>query len=177
MAKRGFRNYRQRGGVNIDTKAFMESNSMVARAAFCVLVLLAFIILMSFATKFLQWMFSPSKNPKLVDGMKRANEALKIHANPQKDGSKPILRSDDQRYGVEFTWSVWIYINDLQYKRGERKHIFHKGNDKINPKTGMVEPNQAPGLYLHETKKCTRGKNEYIQKLRRGSIDTRYTHS
>ena len=152
MAKRGFRNYRQRGGANIDTKAFMESNSMVARAAFCVLVLLAFIILMSFATKFLQWMFSPSKNPKLVDGMKRANEALKIHANPQKDGSKPILRSDDQRYGVEFTWSVWIYINDLQYKRGERKHIFHKGNDKVNPKTGMVEPNQAPGLYLHETK-------------------------
>ena len=65
MTKRGFRNYRQRGGVNIDTKAFMESNSMVARAAFCVLVLLAFIILMSFATKFLQWMFSPSKNPKL----------------------------------------------------------------------------------------------------------------
>ena len=125
MAKRGFRNYRQRGGVNIDTKAFMESNSMVARAAFCVLVLLAFIILMSFATKFLQWMFSPSKNPKLVDGMKRANEALKIHANPQKDGSKPILRSDDQRYGVEFTWSVWMMVDDLVYKNSAQKRFYN----------------------------------------------------
>ena len=43
MAKRGFRNFSQKGG-NLDTKAFMESNSTVARAAFVILVLLCFII-------------------------------------------------------------------------------------------------------------------------------------
>ena len=40
MPKRGFRNFNQRGGQSLDTQAFMESNSTVARAAFVVLVLL-----------------------------------------------------------------------------------------------------------------------------------------
>ena len=39
----------------------------------------------------------------------------RIPANPQKAGAKPILRSDDMRYGVEFSWSVWIYLNDYQF--------------------------------------------------------------
>jgi hypothetical protein len=149
MSKRGFRNFSQRGG-NLDTKAFMESNSSVARAAFVILVLLCFIILISLGTKAIQWWFSPSKSPKIVNGMKRGTEAMVISANPQKAGAKPILRSDDQRYGVEFSWSVWIYLNDYQYRKGERKHIFHKGDDKLNEK-GMPTT-QAPGLYLHSNK-------------------------
>ena len=149
MTKRGFRNYPQKGG-NLDTKAFMESNSTVARAAFVILVLLCFIILISLGTKAIQWWFSPSKSPKLVNGMKRGMEAMVVSANPQKPGAKPILRSDDMRYGVEFSWSTWIYLNDYQYRKGERKHIFHKGNDKLNEK-GMPTT-QAPGLYLHSSK-------------------------
>lgn len=150
MTKRNFRNFNQRGG-NIDTAAFMESNSLVARAAFVILVLLVFIIVLNMGTALLQWFFSPSKSPKLVNGMKRGMESMKIPANPSESGSKPILRSDDKRYGVEFSWSVWLYLNDYDYKKGERKHIFHKGNDKLNDK-GMALVTQAPGLYLHENK-------------------------
>ena len=115
MPKRGFRNFNQRGGQSIDTQAFMESNSIVARAAFVVLVLLVFIILLSLGVRVIQWWFSPSKNPKLVDGMKRADEKMTVYANPQRsaEGAKPILRSDDQKYGVEFTWSVWIYLSEF----------------------------------------------------------------
>ena len=129
----------------------MESNSVVARFAFVLLILLVFIIVMSFGTRVLQWFFSPSKNPKLVNGMKRGMEAMKIPANPREGGSLPILRSDNQRYGVEFSWSVWLHINDFQYKRGERKHIFHKGNDQLGD-NGMPTVTHAPGLYLHENK-------------------------
>ena len=64
MPKRGFRNFNQRGGQSLDTQAFMESNSTVARAAFVVLVLLVLIILLSFGVRVMQWYFSPSKNPK-----------------------------------------------------------------------------------------------------------------
>jgi hypothetical protein len=154
MPKRGFRNFNQRGGQGLDTQAFMESNSAVARAAFIVLVLLVFIILMSFGVRVLQWYFSPSKNPKLVDGMKRADEKMTVYANPQRseEGAKPILRSDDQRYGVEFTWSVWIYLSEWKSDdSGRRKHIFHKGAATMDDK-GMAKYTQAPGLYLHETK-------------------------
>lgn len=56
MPKGGFRNFKQRGG-NIDTKAFMESNSLVARAAFVLLVLLVFIVAISIGTTILKWFF------------------------------------------------------------------------------------------------------------------------
>jgi hypothetical protein len=57
--------------------------------------------------------------------------------------------------GLGFTWSVWIYIDDMTYKDNEYKHIFHKGNDNINVKTqpyGMNFPNNGPGLYIAPNK-------------------------
>lgn len=61
------------------------------------------------------------------------------------------MRSDNQDNGIEFTYSVWLFIDDLVYQQGQYKHIFHKGNDNINytnAPIGMNEPNNAPGLYL-----------------------------
>ena len=78
-----FRKFNQKGGTNVDTKAFLESNSMIARAAFLILVLLVFIILLSLSTKAIKWFFSPSKNPKIINGMKRGRESLVVPANPQ----------------------------------------------------------------------------------------------
>ena len=150
MSKRGFRNFNQRGGQGLDTKAFMESNSTVARAAFVVLVLLVFIILLSLGVRVLQWYFSPSKNPKLVDGMKRADEEMTVYANPRRDQAKPILRSDDERYGSEFTWSVWIYLSEWKGDQ-EMKHVFHKGAatmDNSEKGKGISKYTQTPGLYL-----------------------------
>ena len=150
MSKRGFRNFNQRGGQGLDTKAFMESNSTVARAAFVVLVLLVFIILLSLGVRVLQWYFSPSKNPKLVDGMKRADEEMTVYANPRRDQAKPILRSDDERYGSEFTWSVWIYLSEWKGDQ-QMKHVFHKGAatmDNSEKGKGISKYTQTPGLYL-----------------------------
>ena len=134
MARTRFRNFIQKGGNfgnNIDSSSFLESNSMIAKAAFITLLLIIFIICLSLGSQVLKWIFSPSTNPKLINGMKRGREQIIISNNPQKQGSIPILRSNDERYGVEFAWSVWLYINDIDYKKGERKHIFHKGSNKI----------------------------------------------
>jgi hypothetical protein len=48
---------------------------------------------------------------------------------------------------LEFTWSCWIFINSLQTNAGIFKHIFSKGNSDLGD-NGMVQPNNAPGLYL-----------------------------
>ena len=61
------------------------------------------------------------------------------------------MRSTNQRGGMEFTWTIWLYIDDLEYKNGQRKHIFHKGNDTLNDNQ-TAYPNNAPGLYLHPTR-------------------------
>ena len=50
------------------TKEFFQSNSLVAKVAFLVLVVILFVVLLRLGSTLITWIFSPSKNPKLVDG-------------------------------------------------------------------------------------------------------------
>ena len=66
-----------------------------------------------------------------------------------------INRSVNAREGIEFTWSVWMYIDDLTYNSGNYRCVFYKGNDYAkNPNynsgdaQGLNFPNNAPGLYI-----------------------------
>jgi len=143
------------------TKEFFQSNSLVAKVAFLVLVVILFVILLRLGSTLITWMFSPSKNPKLVDGMKNAKLAKTIPADPSVDNSVPILRSNNERDGIEFTWSVWLYIDDLEYNRGVMKHIFHKGDAELShntaneggsPEDDIKSTSVCPALYLHNSK-------------------------
>ena len=137
------------------TREFLQSNSLVAKFAFLLLIIIIFVVVLQFGIATLNWIFSPSGNPHMIDGMIDSKHMLVIPQDPSKDGSKPILRSNNQRDGIEFTWSVWIYIDDLDYNAGTFKHIFHKGNDDINytqAPTGLNEPNNGPGLYITPNK-------------------------
>lgn len=132
-------------------KNFLESNSIVAKFAFLLLILIIFVVLLRLGASLLTWIFSASPNPILIDGMVNAKQMMRISQNPSVNGSIPIIRSTDQSDGLVFTWSVYIYIDDLQYRNNEYKHIFHKGNDDINVTKvpiGMNHPNNAPGLYI-----------------------------
>jgi hypothetical protein len=134
---------------------FLNSNSMVAKFAFIIFVLIFFVIFLRSGISFISWLFSPSPNPILIDGMSDAKQMLQIPQDPTLKGSIPILRSMNEVEGMSFTWSVWIYIDDMSYKDNEYKHIFHKGNDNINVKTqpyGMNFPNNGPGLYIAPNK-------------------------
>ena len=89
----------------------------------------------------------PSRSPFLINGMVNAEHQLVISVNPNHEESIPVFRSDNQIKGIEFTWSVWINITDLQYGLGKYKHIFHKGEANIQ-KDGLNFPSNAPGLYI-----------------------------
>ena len=90
--------------------------------------------------------------------MKDGKKMLKITQDPKVNDSITLIRSNNQRYGTEFTYSVWLFIDDINYKPGQKKHIFHKGSELGNKafkqgettiKTkGMAFPNNGPGLYL-----------------------------
>ena len=128
---------------NVD---FLESNSIVAKFGFLILILILFVVLMRVGVYLLGTIYSPSPNPILIDGMIDSRQFMKIPQNPSVNGAIPIIRSKNEDSGLVFTWSVWININDLQYREGEYKHIFHKGNSDINSKrhpTGMNYPNNA----------------------------------
>ena len=146
----GFKNFKSNKYVS-GTREFLNSNSVIAMVAFIILVLIVFVIALRIGTSILDYIFSPSSNPFLLTGMVDAKKMIRIPQNPNASGAIPIMRSKDEIHGMEFTWSVWIYIDDFGYKRDEYKHIFHKGNDDINvtnPPIGMNYPNNAPGLYI-----------------------------
>ena len=133
---------------------FLESNSIVAKFGFLLLVLIMFVVSLRVGTAVLATAYAPKSNPILIKGMINAKQFMKIPQDPSINGAIPIMRSQNENAGLVFTWSVWINIEDLQYRKGEYKHIFHKGNDDINlTKTpiGMNYPNNAPGLYIAPT--------------------------
>ena len=129
------------------SKEFLQSNSLIAKFAFLVLVLIVFVSLMRLGVSLLGYFMGPSRNPFLVKGMKDGKTALRIAQNPNTPNSIPVYRSKNQKDGLEFTWSFWIHIDDLVYKEGTYKHIFHKGNNQITAE-GLNEPNNAPGVYI-----------------------------
>jgi hypothetical protein len=118
------------GNVNNAMKSsgnFFESNSMVANFAFLILVLIVFLLLMQVGINLIQWILSPTGNPHLIDGMIDAKQMMIYEQDPNEKKSKTILRSSNENEGIEFTWSVWLFIDDMEYNRGKFRHIFHKG--------------------------------------------------
>jgi len=129
------------------TRDFLQSNSSVAKLSFLLMVFLVFIILLRLGISLLGWVYSRNPSPHLINGMIDGKETQVFTQDPDLKNSKTIFRSDNEREGLEFTWSCWIYIEDLQYLGGKYRHIFNKGNDDFSV-NGMVYPNNAPGLYI-----------------------------
>lgn len=129
------------------TKEFLSSNSIVAKFAFLILVIIIFVILLRIGTYILTYIFTPNNDPYLIHGMIDSKKQHTILQDPKISGAIPIMRSSDQRDGLEFTWSVWFYLDDVNYFQNRYKHIFHKGNDRVDS-DGIVYPNNAPGLYI-----------------------------
>ena len=130
---------------------FSESNSLISKVAFLLLVIFGFIIALRLGIALLANLFK-FKHPHLINGMVDATQSLVIYQDPSMKGAKTIMRSINQSGGIEFTWSVWIYVNGLDPSgnsgtSGTYKHIFSKGTDSFLS-NGLNFPNNAPGLYL-----------------------------
>ena len=96
---------------------------------------------------FLGWVMNKTGSPKLINGMIDAKQMIIIPQDPSITGAKTINRSVNATDGIEFTWSVWIFINDLGIATHRYQHIFNKGND-TSDELGLNFPNNAPGLYI-----------------------------
>jgi len=137
------------------TQGFMQSNSLVANFAFLLLVIFGFIILLRIGISTLVYFIKPSDSPHLIDGMVAGNQLIIFEQDPSSNGAKTIYRSINANDGIEFTWSTWIFIDSITTTSSEStpqyKHIFSKGNYTFGS-NGMMEPNNAPGLYLAPNK-------------------------
>jgi len=126
---------------------FLNSNTLVAKFAFLLLIIFLFIIFLRVGISLLIWKLSPASSPKLINGMINAKNMIIFPQDQTYKNAVQIKRSINATHGIEFTWSVWIFIDNLQYLSGRYRHIFHKGNEQFN-NTGLNFPNNAPGLYI-----------------------------
>lgn len=130
---------------------FLNSNSIIAKFAFVILILVAFILLFNLGTKIIMYFTQPSKSPYLINGIVSGNSNINISQDPKNPDSVDILRSNNQNKGIESTWSIWLLVNDINNMNGNKKfsHILNKGNDQFNS-DGIASVNNAPGIYISD---------------------------
>jgi hypothetical protein len=136
---------------------FLASNTMISRLTFLLAIIIIFSSLFYIGSKILYVLLSPSQTPYIISGMKDATEALTVTQAMGIKSSVPILRSIDQYEGIEFSYSFWIYVNNLEYKDDlDYMHVFNKGsppNSTGEGGSGLFGPNNCPGVYLYKGKR------------------------
>ena len=130
------------------------SNTIIAKFAFIILIIIVFMFLIHLGIMIISYFTMPSTNPYLIYGTTSGSTALKISQDPKDKDSIQILRSNNQSTGIEFTWSTWLFIDDLMNENANGsnsnfyQHIFNKGDNRYDPITNIATVNNGPGLYL-----------------------------
>lgn len=137
-----------KGAVNSSSE-FLNSNSIVAKFAFIILVLILFVFLFNLGVKLITYFTSPPKSPYIVQGLISGTNGMVISQDPNSSSSVTILRSNNEMSGIEFTWSVWLYVSSVSDGK-KFLHVFNKGDSNWNT-DGVASVNNGPGLYLINT--------------------------
>lgn len=136
-------------------KEFIESNTIVTKLVFLILILIFFLILMNLGIFLVIYFSTPDKNPFLVDGMIAGNRSKTIYQDPKNANAITLYRSNNQSDGIEFTWSVWLLRNELSAGAGTGttyENIFNKGSDDYTTNgNGKASLGNAPGVYFKNT--------------------------
>ena len=134
------------------SKDFLESNTLIAKTAFLLLVIILFFVLLRICISLLSWLLAPSQNMTLVSGIADATQSMIITQDPSSQASMPIIRSVNESEGMEFTWSIWIFLKPVTASSASNvQHIFSKGvfgSGSITSGNCSPFSNNAPGLYL-----------------------------
>ena len=107
----------------------------------------------------MDFFLGPKQEVYLTKTINDAGQYFVIKQNPHTKGSITVNRSNNRSKGIEFTWSVWLFIKTTDNANRDLLHVFHKGNQDFdegtsvtsqfpNYQSGMNWPNNAPGLYI-----------------------------
>jgi len=144
------------------SKEFLESNSIIAKFVFLLLVVIAFLLVVRLGMRIIAYFIQPSRTPYLVKGKVSGTVDKTISQTPASNRDPIVFRSNNKRGGMEFTWSLWLKIDKLPDNTNTTpasyssyNHIFSKGNDKFNTtkdttRYGVATVNNAPGVYLQD---------------------------
>lgn len=139
---------------------FLQSNSIIARIAFILFAIILFNILLRLGMFLLGYFSKTNTNPYLIQGLIDGGRAIMVKQDPKDDNAVTLLRSNNKPSGIEWTWSVWLFINSVgsvgtapgststvARDNSNYHHIFHKGTNSFGA-DGVSILNNGPGVYL-----------------------------
>lgn len=127
--------------------------SLMSKMLFLIAVVVAFFVLVTIGTAIISSLTSYSRNPMLLNNLKPGTSPVVISQDPRTPHSIPLLRSKNEAPGIEFTYSTWIFVDDVPAPQSlpskpRYRHIFHKGSTDSFDDSGLSQPVNSPGLYL-----------------------------
>jgi hypothetical protein len=133
----------------VSTEAQSEGDS-IWMTVIKVVIMVVFLVAIYYIGNYLitRYLSAKTNSPMLLNTTKSAKNAMVISQDPNSVNYIPILKSDGQD-GIQFTYGFWFLIENVDYKKGEWKHVFHKGNSSSYP-------NRAPGVWFHPDKNSLR---------------------
>lgn len=131
--------------VETTDSGFLNSNGFIAKIVFLIMVIVIFIVLFYLILFLMSYFTTPSDNPYIIKGELDGSEGRTVAQNPAMNESKLVQRSNNESAGIEFTWSVWLYIK-MPEEAGKRYPVFVKGDG--TPVNKYMSINHGPGLYV-----------------------------
>jgi hypothetical protein len=137
-------------GGSFGLKEFMESNSLVAKFAFILMVFIVLSVAVKIAIIGVSYLLLPSMSPYVLNGTANTEDlVIAVTQDPSKKDSIFISRSMNEDGGLEYTWSAWFFINQVPNVKDKYSRIFSKGGEGTkSSEDGIYYPNNAPGLYI-----------------------------
>jgi len=130
---------------------FNDTNAMILKFSFLLLVLLIFIFSVYLGVLLVGYLLQPRSVTYVISGINEGGHYQKITQDPNDISSKTIWRSNNRDHGIEFTWSVWLYVDNLSGKKDVYQCVFNKGGNGTydpNAYTPGSAINNAPGVYI-----------------------------
>lgn len=141
------------------TVSFTESNSLVAKFAFLVLVMVIFIYLMKYGTYLIAYFSQPKQSEYIIQGLIPGNNGVVISQDPSKLNAVTIRRSNNEKTGIEYTYAMWLYLTPNSATVTSAQPIFVKGGATgfVKSPTDVVDGvfsiglsivDNGPGVYI-----------------------------
>lgn len=121
---------------------FLYADDPFSIFIFIVVTIVFFILLLNVLMGLITLIMN-SEQVYIIKGMLPGNISKTIQVNPNITDSIPIDRSDNKS-GIEFSWSIWINVNDMTITNSDYLHVFNKGEQSFS-EDGLNKPNNSPG--------------------------------
>jgi hypothetical protein len=145
------------------SQEFLNSNSLIARFVFVLLVLIVFMFVLNIGIALVTYLATPSKSPYIIHGTLSGSSYAVFEQDPA-SGNGIVYRSNNQTGGIEFTWSVWLKVDTIPKDPNRYHTVFIKGDDSYQP-NGLSKINNGPGVYLYKNPLKPDNKDSSVSEL------------